>query len=279
LKTFQPTPVQQAPPLTRCTHTNRIRLKKYVIVIAIVTLVAFTLFWAGTNLMHPNQGFSPTLSGKDTVNITFQTVPTNVTGLLTVDGNATNTPHTFQWTVGSVHNISAASNVTGDGVRYVWRTWSGGYGQNYTLLTPSSPMVYIATFERQYRLQININPEGGGVTTPPAGVYWLSEGQSIIIQAMPNNTYAFSSWIGSEQGGYNSTFARLHITMTNPATETAYFNSQTNAAPPQPLPVIRLENGGTSNLTYPFKSKPADFTENVNREHVKRLGTVRVRLQ
>jgi len=113
----------------------------------------------------------------------------------------------------------------GSGIQYVFTGWTDGNTQNPRSITVSASVTYDARYKTQYQLTMQVNPVGGGTTTPAVGTYWYDSGQTVNIDASPNSAsgYAWVSWTGSGLGSYSGTTKPTSITMNGPITETANF--------------------------------------------------------
>jgi hypothetical protein len=152
------------------------------------------------------------------------TVTSNQTGsaFVSVDGVGITTPHTFGWEVGSSHQLSANSPVSGGtGTQYSWLTWSDNGAQTHTVTVPNSTTTYTANYKTQYYLTVQAGT--GGAVQPATG--WQGAKTSVQISAAPNPNYAFSAWTGSSSGSYTGTSNPATVTMNGPITEQAAFNA------------------------------------------------------
>lgn len=150
------------------------------------------------------------------------------TEFVKVDGVAVATPHAFNWTVGSTHQLEALSPISGEtGIQYVWASWSDSGSKSHSYTTPATTQTVTATYATQYQLTMQVTPSGGGTTTPSVGTYWYDAGASVTISATPNSGYVFSSWSGSGTGSYTGTQNSHVLTINGPVTETANFQQTT----------------------------------------------------
>jgi len=169
----------------------------------------------------------------NTVTITFQLsgVGSDASGtILTIDGagySYSTFPKSFTWTISSTHSVVASTPVSaGSGKQYVFKFWTNGDGLSgasgvYT--TPTSSQTVEAKYKTQYQLTMQVNPAGGGSTSPAVGSYWYDSTLPVSISATAASGYAFSSWTGSGTGSYSGTDNPKTITMNGPITETANF--------------------------------------------------------
>ena len=159
------------------------------------------------------------------------TITTSPSGLqVIVDGATYTTPRTFNWTVGSSHNLSV-SNIQGgtNGVRYVFSSWSDGGAQAHSITTPAGSSTSSASFTTQYSLTAASNPSNGG-NVDPAGTTWHNRGQIISVMAAVNSGFSFQGWAGSLSGTKNPE----SVIMDAPKTASANFNPKTLMLHPSP---------------------------------------------
>jgi len=135
------------------------------------------------------------------------------------------------------HTLSLQNVVSGGaGVQYVFEQWSDGGTQNPRTIDVSSDVTFNARYETQYYLTMQVNPSGGGSTSPQSG--WQDSGDVLSISANPASGYTFSSWTGSGSGSYTGTSNPASVTMNGLITETANFQES-------PLSVSVNPNSGT----------------------------------
>jgi hypothetical protein len=148
------------------------------------------------------------------------TVATSPPGLqITIDGSVYITPQVFSWIPGSSHTVSVVTPLSGgQGIQYLFSSWSDGGPQSHTVTIPSSNTTYTANFVTRYSLTTYVDPPGGG-TTNPSGVNWYDSGQNVPISASPSARFSFSNWTGDVTGLANPT----QVTMAGPRTVTANF--------------------------------------------------------
>ena len=79
----------------------------------------------------------------DKVNLTFNTAPSGLT--LYLDGIARTTPFVHDTLIGFTHTIEARNQTSGAG-SYTFSSWSDGGAQQHTIVVPSSPQSYVATY-------------------------------------------------------------------------------------------------------------------------------------
>jgi len=156
------------------------------------------------------------------------TVQTNPLGRsFSVDGTTYTSRQTFLGGCPSGHVIATTTPQDGGtGIQYVWSNWSdGGAISHYVdwsgpcFLPYPPPTIITANFNTQYYLTMNAG--AGGTVSPASG--WYDSGQSLQIQANPNDGYRFFKWTGSGSGSYSGTANPASVTMNTPITERASF--------------------------------------------------------
>jgi len=93
--------------------------------------------------------------------------------------------------------------------------------QNYDLLAVFS--------KRTVALAITVNPMSGGTTTPPAGVWNYTYGDTITLKESPNSGYTFSGWY--LDGNYKGNAASCTLTMDTDHQLSAFFSGGDNTTP------------------------------------------------
>jgi len=136
------------------------------------------------------------------------------------DGQQMPSPGIYVWPVGEQHGVAAEPiQPGGEGIRYVFESWSDGGPNPHTVLVPESATALRAEFGTEYFL--NMVPESGGTTIPSSG--WYAPGDSVSIVAIPYETSEFIRWIGLGGGAYSGTADSAMVTMLSPITEYALF--------------------------------------------------------
>jgi uncharacterized repeat protein (TIGR01451 family) len=150
--------------------------------------------------------------------VTIQTVPNGLQ--FTIDGGALQTaPRTRYLNLGN-HTISVATTQAGNpGTQYVFTGWSDSGAATHTISVGSASATYNATFQTQYLLSVQANPEPGGTVSPVSGTYF-DAASSVNLTATPNPPYLFTSWSGGVTGSANP----ASITMSGPLSAIATFN-------------------------------------------------------
>ncbi|MDP2182889.1 MAG: hypothetical protein Q8K99_10035, partial [Actinomycetota bacterium] len=148
------------------------------------------------------------------------TIGTNPVGRrFIVDGNIYDSTQTFNWTAAETHTISTDSIQLGViGTQYVWNSWTNG-GTRTSNVAPLVNTTYTANFTTQHYLTMIANT--GGSVTPPSG--WFNRGQSVVITAIPDSKYEFSSWSGTGSGSYSGSGNPRTITIDGAINQTASF--------------------------------------------------------
>ena len=154
--------------------------------------------------------------------------PPGLAGAFAVDGTACPlSPCTYQWAVGSVHNVTAANVVSGGaGTRYAWSSWPSGGTRSLLVTAYYLPESLSANFRTQYLLSIT-SPcstfgrgwfdSGAVAEASSAGVCRRSGGEGVRISAIDLNgapnvsveTKGNSSVAVSMNGPQNVTFASV----------------------------------------------------------------------
>ena len=157
----------------------------------------------------------PSAGDIDTVRRMYGEVPSSVTitsapeGLLvSVDGASVKTPQSFNWAVGSIHNLDVADR-QGDGtpVRYSFGRWGDNQQRKHSVTVSADTTVYSVFFVRQYQVKTGVSPsDGGTVTISPASDGYYADNAPVTVTATPQNGYSFSGWNGT--GSF--TFINVH---------------------------------------------------------------------
>jgi hypothetical protein len=159
--------------------------------------------------------------------VTVTSSPVTGPGFVTIDSVSYSTPQTFSWIPSSTHIISANSPVScGSGCQYIYTSWSDGGARTHTI-SPSTPGTYTANFKKQYYLTLQVDPTGGGTTSPVVGSYWYDSGSFVPIQATSLGSCMFSSWSGTGTVSYSGTNNPSSVTMNSPINEIANFDCGT----------------------------------------------------
>jgi|GEM_PF-1337238 len=150
--------------------------------------------------------------------ITIRTSPEGRS--FTVDGTTYSSAQTFTWQSGSTHTISTIQMQSGvTGIRYNWESWSDGGARSHSVITPPAALTITAVFDTEY--QLTMNTSGAGSVTPQTG--WLSAGENVSINALPDSGQRFDGWEGTGEGSYSGPDNPATVTMNGPITEIAYF--------------------------------------------------------
>ena len=106
--------------------------------------------------------------------------PGGLSGAISVDGEACSvSPCTYQWPVGSTHNVTAALMTPNeDGVRYAWSGWPSGEPRSFLVTARFLPENFTAYFTTQYLLSV----------TSPCPLYggggWFDSGTVAVASTM-----------------------------------------------------------------------------------------------
>ena len=162
---------------------------------------------------------------KKIVQVTITTNPNGRNFL--VDGISYTAPRTFLWSPGEAHMLSTNSPQSGgEGVRYVFASWSDGGQQTHSYAVPESDQTVTASYKTQYRL--TIQSEYGN----PTGEDWYDAGDDATFGVLSQQSggesirHLFLRWEGSGSGSYSGTDTSYIVTMNNPITEVASWKTQ-----------------------------------------------------
>jgi uncharacterized repeat protein (TIGR02543 family) len=205
------------------------------------------------------------------------TVATDPSGLpCNVDGEAYETPVTFDWQAGTRHTLSVDSLIaTGEDERLRFAGWSDGAGRVRSVTVGPSDGGLTARFERQFLLTVTVEPPQAGTVSdmPPDG--WLNAGNAVRLRALPGPGSAFLGWAGDASGAANP----LDVTMNRAKTITARFGNKPPVVTAPDLsfaedsaliladPMIRTwaadENDSAESLVFRFFPGPALVVDTV----------------
>jgi hypothetical protein len=144
-------------------------------------------------------------------NVTVTSNPEG-TSYVMVDGIPITTPHTFQWLMGDVHDVQAASIVVaGSDMRYRFIGWSDG-GEESHQYTVTSSTTLVANYKTQYEVIFDIQPPLGGTITPSSTAFY-DAGSEVSLTASPNTDYGFESW-ASNNGATTFSVQEINTTAT-----------------------------------------------------------------
>jgi hypothetical protein len=181
--------------------------------------VPLSTYYTFTNVKNDhriNVVFEPTIK----IAVTIDSKPTG-NGFVTVDGNLTSTPHTYNWIPGSVHTISAVTSKDGDlGVRYNFLSWSDSGAQTHTVTVSNSSSTVTANYVTQYMLTLKTNFG----TVSPQNKTWHDAGSKLTVNAqapsaVEGESYVFGGWKGSFGGYSGGNNPSGIIVMNSPITE------------------------------------------------------------
>ncbi len=160
-------------------------------------------------------------SDTETVTILIPcTITTSPAGLaIMVDSASSTAPQTFYWAPGESHAITVTSpQAGGTGTQFVYASWSDAGTQSHSIVAPSTPETYTASFTTQYTLTTSASPATGGAVIP-SGTAWHDKDEVVQVQAASNAGYVFTGWSGN-LGGYANP---APVTMDGPKTVTGNF--------------------------------------------------------
>ena len=139
------------------------------------------------------------------------TITTNRAGLeIEVDGVIYKAPHSFDWSPGSIHTITAPSpqkhpghenSIGGDYLRYLFANWSDGGAQSHTVAASPANTVFIANFTDQYKPTVGAHPvDSGSVHLEPRSLDGFYARYSFVTAtAKPADGFSFERWGSPEQ--------------------------------------------------------------------------------
>ncbi|HUQ91665.1 MAG TPA: S-layer homology domain-containing protein, partial [Bryobacteraceae bacterium] len=193
------------------------------------------------------------------------TVTTSPAGLnVTVDGQSYITPQNFNWTQGSTHTLSVATQ--GTSPRYVFQSWSDAGAATHTISAPQGGATYTAALTAKYPLTTAITPLNGGTlsVSPASADGYYSSGSTVTLTAAAASGWQFSSWTGSASAAANPLF----LTIDAPKTVTASFQQASAGTTIQTSPSgLRIFVDG---LQY---TAPASFTWTAGSVHTIDAGS------
>jgi len=164
------------------------------------------------------------------VSITFQAsgLSGTIQDVLTIDESSYDLgelPKTFQWTIGSDHEVLALTPIpVGNGTDYIFTSWTNGDGLTGpvgTYTTPSSSQTITAKYLKKYQLTIEVNNLAMGTTNPELGSYYYDSGTDVQVTANPNSGYDFVHW--QLDGGNASSQNPITVTIDRAHTLRAIF--------------------------------------------------------
>ncbi|MFC1570096.1 InlB B-repeat-containing protein, partial [bacterium] len=107
------------------------------------------------------------------------------------------------FTVGTVVELEANPS---EG--FTFDHWQGPVADRYSTKTTvkmeESCIVKALFVTENVKLKMRVYPEEGGETSPEIGEHWMERGQTVDIQAIPNDGYSFKCWEGPVADVYNS---------------------------------------------------------------------------
>ena len=165
------------------------------------------------------------LTAPKSIAASFATIPTTMVTTspsalqVTVDGTVCTAPCAFQWTPGTSHTLTAATQPGTAGAQYAFASWSQGGAASQTISASNSTTTYAAAFNLQYLLTTAASPIAGGTITPASG--WYNSGAVISVGATANTGYQFTGFSAPLSGATTP----QSVTMNAPVTVTASFQA------------------------------------------------------
>lgn len=165
-------------------------------------------------------------------------IPSGQQWIISVDGTpypqTTSTSQPFTYPYGSAVTFSYQTPVdAGEGARYALTSIS-----HTSPLTVTDDITVTAAYKKQYLLTVT-SPYGSTL-----GQGWYDSGEqatfsitSTLISSGPNTRHTFTGWIGTGAGSYTGPDASQTVTMNNPVSENAAWQTQhylsLNGNPPE----------------------------------------------
>jgi cytolysin (calcineurin-like family phosphatase) len=120
-------------------------------------------------------------------------------GSETLDGKSYNGPVTQTWTTGSSHTFSVPAVIVSDtSTQYLFTGWSDGVTDNPRTVTAGTPVTYLANYQTQSLITMNVSPVGAGTVT---GAGWYNKGASATLTATAAAGFEFSDFSGNVPSG------------------------------------------------------------------------------
>lgn len=160
---------------------------------------------------------------------------------VSVDGQKVNTPASFEWEVGSTHQVKADATVNGQtGARSMFVRWNVSATAAFVYTTPSDTAVLTAQYTIQYAVKaVPNNTSLGAVTlSPPSSDAFYNASTTLQMNAMPVANSCFTGWTGL----LPTAPASVQLGVAGPATITGQFKA--GAVSVQPLTNQINKNGG-----------------------------------
>jgi hypothetical protein len=143
-------------------------------------------------------------------------------------------PASGWYDAGSTVTLSATAPSAGPGEQYAWNGWTGTGTGSYSgndnpatnAVTMNGPITETASWTHQYELMVT---SAYGSTS---GQGWYNAGVSALfsvntpVSGGAGVQYALTSWSGSGTGAYSGSSSSSSVTMNNPITETANWQTQ-----------------------------------------------------
>ncbi len=112
-------------------------------------------------------------------------ITTNPPGLqVLVDGQVVETPHTFDWDLGSNHRLGAPREQERENSKAVFGRWSDDGPREHLVQASSRTTVYTASYAEHFQLDTSASPENGGVVSvileDPIAAGFYPEGTALM---------------------------------------------------------------------------------------------------
>lgn len=147
----------------------------------------------------------------------------NVEGVsILVDGANCSLPHTFTWTEGSVHSVTAEYvHALSEGARYVFRCWGDGLRSCSRDLIVTGPAVYLLNYSIQYLVSVKMLP---GANWSNA---WYEKGTSTLLSvnstSISVDNFSRLVFVGWSD---NTVCPEINMTLDGPKTLEARWKAQ-----------------------------------------------------
>jgi hypothetical protein len=157
------------------------------------------------------------------------------TSVVSVDGQSypcSQLPLNFGFSATSTHTYACLTPIsTGAGSQTLFSSVSGcgvpnSQSGSFTTGAPGSSCAISCEYTLQYYIIESANPSSGGSVSPGSG--WVNAGSGVLISESPNTGYTFLNWAGSGTGSYSGTLTSTSVTLNNPMTEQANFQTTTS---------------------------------------------------
>jgi uncharacterized repeat protein (TIGR02543 family) len=178
--------------------------------------------WTGDVADSTSATTTVTMEADKSVTANFAALVT-YTLTMAVNGSGTTTPAAGTYTKNGGQVVNITATPAGG---YKFDNWTGDVANATsatTTVTMDADKSVTANFSAlvTYALTMAVDPEGGGTTTPAAGVYTKNGGEVVNITATPASGWKFVNWSGDVA---NATSATTTVTMSADKSVTANFS-------------------------------------------------------